>query len=116
MTAARLYGVLDSVTRRLTEDADAYRVSLEVTSEIAYLPEFGVQPHAVDAYVLWVEVSDLLDAPGGPESPELCRSVAETAAAAWDRVDQSDPRQVDNYFTRWGPRHGEDWLLASGLS
>jgi hypothetical protein len=117
MTDVRLYRVLDSVTARLAAaGADAYWVSMEVAKEIIHFPDFGTEDHEGDAYVLWAEISDLLDAPGGPESPELCRSVAEKAASTWDSVDQSDPEQVAAYFTRWDSRHGEGWRRADDLS
>lgn len=71
--------------------------------------------HAGDAYVLWMEISDLVDAPDGPQSPELCKKVAEGAAAAWNSVDQSDPARVAEYFTSWRPRDGDSWLSAQNL-
>jgi hypothetical protein len=113
MTNERLYRVLDSVAARLAaEGADAYELSMEVAGEIIHTPDAVTEEHVGDAYVLWMEVSDLVDAPGGPNSPELCRKVAESAAAAWGSVDQSNPAQVADYFTNWSPRYGEDWRSA----
>jgi hypothetical protein len=114
MTNERLYRVLDSVSARLAaEGADAYEVSIEVAGEIVDTPDFETEDHAGNAYVLWAEISDLVDAPGGPESPELCRSVAQKAALAWDSVDQTNPERLADYFARWSPRYGDDWRVTA---
>jgi hypothetical protein len=117
MTDERLYRVLDSVAARLAvEGADAYWVSIEVAGDIQNTPDVETERHLGDAIVLWAEISDLVDAPGGPQSRELCERVARKAAAAWNSVDQSDPKQVADYFTHWGPRYGDDWRSAQKLT
>lgn len=116
MTNNRVFHVLDSATSRLAvEGADAYFVSMEIAAEALNTSSSESGDHAGDAYVLWMEISDLVDAPAGPQSPELCRKVAEGAAAAWDSVDQSDPARVADYFRDWSPRDGDGWLSAQNL-
>jgi hypothetical protein len=117
MTNSRLFRVLDSATARLAGDgADAHRLSMAIAAEALDTSNSESEDHAGAAYVLWMEISDLVDAPDGPQSPELCRTVAERAAAAWDSVDQSDPARLADYFTRWRPRDGDSWLSAQNLS
>jgi len=117
MTNERLRRVLNSATSRLAADgADAYRLSMEIAWGIINSAHGGSEEHVGDGYVLWMEISDLVDAPDGPQSHALCRQVAESAAAAWDSIDQSNPERVSDYFSRWSPRGGNDWLSAQNLS
>lgn len=57
--------------------------------------------NAARAYQIWASISDLVDAPGGPQSDEACATVARDAAREWLAVDQGSQESIDAYFHRW---------------
>lgn len=71
--------------------------------------------HAGVAYMLWAEISDLLDAPRGPESEEMCDAYARAAATDWLAVDATSPEAVTFYFDRWEPGSGSAWVAQGDL-
>lgn len=50
------------------------------------------------AYRMWAELSDLLDAPGGPQSEEMCVAAVRRSAQTWKAVDKESRRAVARYF------------------
>lgn len=69
-----------------------------------FVDEFFDLSHGGSAYWLWLSISDLYDAPGGPRSERLCNQIGRKAAVEWLAVDQSPQDVVDAYFRRWtGP-------------
>ena len=58
-------------------------VALETAGELVYLGSDSESESSWSAYVIWAEISDLLDAPGGPESEELCEYLAGDFARRW---------------------------------
>jgi len=109
----------DFSERVLAPSADAYEVatgamgalhSLLITS----LGATGETSDAGRAYIIWAEITDLLDSPWGPESEEVCERHARAFASDWMQVDTAIARSVDSFFDRWKPYSGSSWNAVGG--
>ncbi|GAA2054229.1 hypothetical protein [Leifsonia soli] len=81
----------------------AYDIILEEVNAFVDLFDFA---YAARAYRVWTAITDLVSAPGGPGSDELCELVAREAATDWLVVDVCSRESIDAYFDRWAVRTG----------
>ena len=76
--------VMDKAAQRVLSGIERpYDVALETAGELVYLDSESESTSSWTAYLHWSEISDLVDAPGGPESEELCNSVAVEFSRTW---------------------------------
>jgi len=116
--------VLDSEASGFIQDR-AYDIALAAAGELSPLANgdeqafSGAARHGSDAYLLWVGVAGLLDAPTGPLSEDACNRVAAALANDWLPIDSGSTEAVRSFFERWDDRGltFQEWSvrLLSGL-
>jgi len=95
-----LYALLTEHSYRvLAHGADVYEVARHAL--VYFMPLVGKATDAGRAYILWAEISDLLDSPSGPQSLDVCETYARAAAREWLLVDTAAVSSVDSFFGRW---------------
>jgi hypothetical protein len=92
-------------------DAGDRRVYDVVADNSSRILEFIECMHGGAAYVLWANITDLLDDPFGPGSERLCHETAQKAASEWIELDRTSQAEIDTYFKRWNSR--EPWSFDS---
>jgi hypothetical protein len=88
MTRNAFESVMDEgAARVLSRSERAYDVALETSGKLTNLV---ATPHEAfptgAAMVLWFGISDLVDAPSGPMSDEMCETFAAAFSHAWQEV------------------------------
>lgn len=97
--------------RRIHSGERAYDVCIEACAQM--LDVVTKADHGGAAYNLWAEISDLLDAPSGPQSEAACSTMAEAVAMDWLAIDAESVEAVAAYFERWDPGIGAAWLAVA---
>lgn len=75
-----------------------YEIANEAVADIAHLDQESESRASVQALLHWTEISDLLDAPGGPQSEELCDAVASEFSRAWLKLANRDDELTQEAF------------------
>jgi hypothetical protein len=79
---------------------NAYQICLETCAPLTNQPLFSAARHASTAFVMWALISDLQDDHRGPQSADLCKSVAAEVAQRWQRVDHDTQVAIDHFFAQ----------------
>jgi hypothetical protein len=99
-TARVLAAMTDRAQQVLAADESSiYELTLDAGAYFMNLFERGT--YAGSAYCIWMELSDLVDDPRGPQSDAVCLQIARKASLEWLGIDQASPVAVDGYFIRW---------------
>ncbi len=94
-----LVKVMDEATLRVMSGTERpYEIAIEACADLVHLTPDQESDASWNAYVLWIELTDLVDFLDGPEAEELCNELAEELSRRWlalvDRLDES----VQNAF------------------
>ena len=97
--------VMDEAARRVLSGTERpYDIALETAGELVHLDRDSESVSSWTAYLLWVEISELFDMQGGPESEQLCDELAAEFSRAWlalaDREEESGQRAFMAEFDR----------------
>jgi hypothetical protein len=87
-----LVRVMDEAARRVLSGAQRpYDVALDTAGELGSLDRDSDSVSSWTAYALWIEISELFDMQGGPESEQLCDELAVEFSRGWlALVDRGD--------------------------
>ena len=101
----------EGAARVLTRSERTYDIALETGGKLTDLvatPDEAFPTGA--AIVLWMEISDLVDAPRGPMSDEMCEKFATAFSLAWQALpEDADERAELGLIRRWQKHLGRYW-------
>lgn len=101
----------DGAARILSRAERAYDVDLEIASQLSNLISTSDEVSSTGgAYVLWAEITDLVDDPMGPNSDEMCAAFSVVLARAWQQLsDRHDERVQTKFVRRWAKSLKRYW-------
>lgn len=75
--------IMDDATRRVRSGEPSYDVANGAVADLAHLEQGEESAASGSALVYWMDISDLLDAPGGPQSEDLCDLLTAEFTSRW---------------------------------
>jgi len=95
--------VMDATAHRVLFGTErAYVVAIDTMGDLAHLDRGAESQSSWAAYILWAQISDLLDDPRGPQSEELCNEIATAFSRQWLALeDRETESKQDAFMTRF---------------